>query len=614
MGLSTAMDIANTSLATNAGLQAIVSRNVSNAQNTSGYVSAKVGNVITGMGGGAIIASISNLTNASLFNAMLAGTSKNGEAQALSDGVTLLQKTVADATSTTESTTAAKSPSTLLQALNSAMQTYSSSPSNPSAGAAVVTAAKNLAYALNDATTATQNVRKTADEDMVTSVATINRLLTQFQAVDTQIVKGTGTDADLTDALDERSALLQSLSKEIGISTVSNSNGSMSIYTDSGVTLYQVSPRTVTMQATTVYAAGDPKTTPATPTTTGQAVYIDGVPVTGANAFMPIQSGALAGYANLRDNVAVSYQSQLDNIAGGLISAFAESNASGAKVYQGLFTYSSNATATVSPASSAGLAGMIQVNAGAYPPSGAYTNIRDGGVNGNATPQNSTNAASYNALILGYIGATTATNSGTLSGNLPSTTPAGAGSAGPSNYSQKTSILMSDAQGAPQTVDVYFLKTAANAWDVRAYDPNSTPANTLVGSQTLTFNASGALPAGTKMAIVVPGAGSNTMSLDLSGMTQTASAYSISQSTSSITSYSAESASWLNGMYQTSSNDATYQTTLLSQASQALSNATGVNIDQQMSKMLEYENSYQASAKLISTINSMFNSLLQAVS
>jgi flagellar hook-associated protein 1 FlgK len=32
-----------------------------------------------------------------------------------------------------------------------------------------------------------------------------------------------------------------------------------------------------------------------------------------------------------------------------------------------------------------------------------------------------------------------------------------------------------------------------------------------------------------------------------------------------------------------------------------------------MSQMLDLENSYQASAKLISTINSMFASLLQAV-
>jgi flagellar hook-associated protein 1 FlgK len=78
----------------------------------------------------------------------------------------------------------------------------------------------------------------------------------------------------------------------------------------------------------------------------------------------------------------------------------------------------------------------------------------------------------------------------------------------------------------------------------------------------------------------------------------------------SVTGQAADSASWLDGQYQAATNSATYQTTL---SSQALSNATGVNIDQQMSQMLDLENSYQASAKLISTIDSMFNSLLQAV-
>ena len=39
---------------------------------------------------------------------------------------------------------------------------------------------------------------------------------------------------------------------------------------------------------------------------------------------MPIQSGALAGYAALRDTLAPQYEGQLDQIAGGLINAFAE--------------------------------------------------------------------------------------------------------------------------------------------------------------------------------------------------------------------------------------------------------------------------------------------------
>ena len=53
---------------------------------------------------------------------------------------------------------------------------------------------------------------------------------------------------------------------------------------------------------------------------------VDGVPITGPNSPMPIQSGALAGYAALRDTLAPQYQAQLDQIAGGLINAFAESD------------------------------------------------------------------------------------------------------------------------------------------------------------------------------------------------------------------------------------------------------------------------------------------------
>ena len=54
----------------------------------------------------------------------------------------------------------------------------------------------------------------------------------------------------------------------------------------------------------------------------------------------PIQSGALAGYAELRDTIAPQYQAQLDQIAGGLINAFAESDQPGADTptAPGLFT------------------------------------------------------------------------------------------------------------------------------------------------------------------------------------------------------------------------------------------------------------------------------------
>ncbi len=90
---------------------------------------------------------------------------------------------------------------------------------------------------------------------MVNSVATVNSLLSQFQQVNTAIVNGTATGADVTDAQDQRNTILQSLSQQIGVTTSTASNNSMSIYTDSGVTLFDTTPRSVAMAATTTYTA-----------------------------------------------------------------------------------------------------------------------------------------------------------------------------------------------------------------------------------------------------------------------------------------------------------------------------------------------------------------------
>jgi flagellar hook-associated protein 1 FlgK len=46
----------------------------------------------------------------------------------------------------------------------------------------------------------------------------------------------------------------------------------------------------------------------------------------------------------------------------------------------------------------------------------------------------------------------------------------------------------------------------------------------------------------------------------------------------------------------------------------ALSNATGVNLDDEMSRLLDLEHAYQASAKLIATIDNLYQMLFQAVS
>jgi flagellar hook-associated protein 1 FlgK len=84
-------------------------------------------------------------------------------------------------------------------------------------------------------------------------------------------------------------------------------------------------------------------------------------------------------------------------------------------------------------------------------------------------------------------------------------------------------------------------------------------------------------------------------------------------STASLQAFSALSGSWVEASRQSASQSVDYQTTLLAHASEALSNATDVNMDDETALMLQLEKSYAASAKLLSVIDQMLKTLLSIV-
>ena len=75
--------------------------------------------------------------------------------------------------------------------------------------------------------------------------------------------------------------------------------------------------------------------------------------------------------------------------------------------------------------------------------------------------------------------------------------------------------------------------------------------------------------------------------------------------------FGAASIGWLENKRSKATDDASYSSVLLDQAQQTLSDRTGVNMDEEMTKLLDLEHSYQASSKLISTIGTMLDSLIQ---
>ncbi len=490
MSLSAALDGAISGLSVASAQISVVSRNIANQSNA--HASRKIANVVTVNGLPAVV-SVSRASDDALLKNLLSANGNQAQQSAISDALTQLEATLG--TSTNDST----SPTALIGSLTSALQTYEASPQNIAGADAAVTAAQNLANGLNSASTTVQSVREQADAGITSSVATINSVLNQFQQVNDSIVNSP-QGADITDLQDQRDSLLQQLSSEVGISTVTRANNDMAIFTDSGVTLFDKTARSVTFSSTANFSAS----------TQGQAVYADGVPITAQGSSMSIHTGRLAGLVSVRDNLAVTYQKQLDEVARGLITEFQETDQSTsptAAAQAGLFT--NGGSLQVPPAGTvfAGLASTIQVAASVDPTTGNPELLRDGGISSNG-------AAPY------------------VYNPVP----------GQAGYTDRLTQLITNL------------------------------------SQPLAFDATA-------------GAGTQT----------------------SVTNYAASSASWLGTQVSQASTAASYSTAVQNTSTTALSNATGVNLDNEMSKMLELEQAYQASAKLLTSVNSLYASLFAAI-
>lgn len=77
--------------------------------------------------------------------------------------------------------------------------------------------------------------------------------------------------------------------------------------------------------------------------------------------------------------------------------------------------------------------------------------------------------------------------------------------------------------------------------------------------------------------------------------------------------FAASSVGWFEQIRSGASTADDNKAALLARTQEALGSVTGVSIDEELSLLLDLEQSYKASAKLISTVDAMMASLLEAV-
>jgi len=486
MSLGSALQIAQNSLLNVTRQTSIVSRNVTDAGNEN-YTRRQ--GVIESNNLGSRVVTVRGRADNQLQLASL-------QASADSEAQKLISERFEQLNIQINGVDGSRSPATLSTKLHNSLQTYSSSPSNSLLASAAVQNAKDLAHVLGEASASIQTFRTQTDLEIGGEVEKLNRLLADFQAANAEITNGTRGGRDVNDELDTRDRLLKDITKIIPVNVVTRAGNDAVLVTKGGATLFETIPRSVTFEPNSIYL----------PTSAGNPIRVDGVPVLGGEGPNSTASGSLSALVQLRDDSASNMQGQLDEIARGLISSFAESDATstGQPPLAGLFTYDGGPALPVAGTLQSGLASQIKVNPLFDEAQGGSASLlRDGGANGAGYLQNTTGAVSFSDHLI------------SLMQSLDATVP----------FDGQTGI-------------------------------------------------------GGSMSLL---------------------------------SFAAQSSGWLDGQRSEASQAAASKEALHVRLTERLSNQTGVNIDEEMALLLQLEHSYEASARMIRTVDEMLTTLMSVV-
>lgn len=385
MSLSAALGIAQGSLLNTQRQTGVLARNVANAHNPD-Y--ARRTAVLSSLAPGSRVVEIARATDMALFRQNLTAISGYEAQRSVVSGLDWLAVSINGVENVS-------SPATLIGKLQEAIQLYASNPTNRTVGESAVEAARDVLRTLNDGTSAIQTLRADMDRQIATGVDQLNELLAEFKIENDNVIKGRVSGEAPLDALDRRDAILKKIAGLVPVSTIARSNDDMIIVTADGMTLFETVPRHVAFTPLPFYSA----------TTSGNGIFVDGIPLTPPAGANTSAEGTLAAMMQMRDDFAVGAQTYLDEIARGLIAAFAETEPDPLlppQTLPGLFTWPGAPAMPADATLVAGLAETLSLNPLIDPRQGGDPErLRDGAVF-DANPDRN---ASFTALLNGFAAA-----------------------------------------------------------------------------------------------------------------------------------------------------------------------------------------------------------------
>ncbi|WP_136443327.1 flagellar hook-associated protein FlgK [Pacificoceanicola onchidii] len=344
---------------------AIVSTNIANATTESyGRRSLALSSDSIGSIGGVRVDGVVRHTDAALISDRRVSDSSLGWANDLLSFANRLEEGVGE-TGTPGALT------DLVTVFENTLLTGAANPASTQRLESIATAANDLAGKLNQLSNLVQEERVNADSAIAAQVRTLNETMASLEELNNDLVKAGTTGADISPMLDERARLLDSVSDIVPLRIVPRENNTIAVYTQGGAVLLDGKPFEIgfsesnTISPYMTLAAGDLS-----------GLTLDGIPVSSRNGGQ-LAGGTLGAAFELRDDIAVQRQAQLDGIARDLIERFEPGGPDTTLAVgdPGLFTDEGLA---FDPTEEVGIAQRIELNDLVAPGGGGTWRLRDG--------------------------------------------------------------------------------------------------------------------------------------------------------------------------------------------------------------------------------------------
>lgn len=624
MGLSSALASAMSGLRANQAALSIVSSNVANSQ-TPGYVAQTPNQieVTTGdFGSTAKTTGVSRDIDSYVQNQLRTETGGSGYADQMANILKQLQNVYGTPGNS----------GTLETALNnftSSLQALSTSAGSSSAQTVAVSAAQALATQLNVTTKGIQSLRSNVEQDLGTSAQAANSALNQIADINTKLQGLAPTDPSAATLMDQRDQAINSLSKYVDVRVTTDGSNQANIYTTTGIQLVGAGLASQ-FSFTSAGALGATSLYNIDPAKSGVGALTIKLPngssidVAGNNV---VSSGQIAADLKLRDQTLVQAQNQVDQLAATMSSALSDKTTAGTTVSGPPAGFDID-LAGAQPGNTANITYTDSTNTQRQI---TLVNVTDPA----ALPlQNATNA---NPMQVGVnfsngMGAIAAALNTALSGSHLTF------SAAPSPATATTLRVTDDNSGLAKVNSASSTKTVTSLTSGSPQLPLFTDGGQALYTGAIT--ASGSQMTGLAGRIAVNTALStdptrlsvySTSPVTPTGDT-TRSDYLYSQLTNKVFSYSPEAglgsasqpftgsvSNYLQQFLSVQANASTQATALQQGQSvvvstlQAKFNSTSsVNLDSEMSNLIQLQNAYAANAHVMSVVQSMMNTLIQA--